>query len=104
MTRLEVVEPKLRSMREDCDVEFFLVIPRLLLLRYLCYSDGHEAMLQALLPHRFAPCLDPSRSKRHGSELAALHSHFEQTRQAVMQSQPQDADDSSTAAWEFFAI
>lgn len=103
MTRLEVVEPKLRSMREDCDVEFFLVIPRLLLLRYLCSTDGHEALLQALLPHRFAPSLDPLCSKRHGPELAALQSHFEETRQAVMQSQPQDAEDSSAAAWEFFA-
>jgi len=51
---LQVAIPKMTSMCEDCDVELFLVLPRLTLLCFL--SDNTEMqgdLLKLYLPHHF---------------------------------------------------
>jgi hypothetical protein len=49
----QALEPKLAQMCEDCDVELFLVLPRLLTLRYLLAPESQMDLLKEFLPHRF---------------------------------------------------
>jgi len=40
-------------MCEDCDVELFLVLPRMVWLCYLAEPNQHQGLVASLLPHRF---------------------------------------------------
>lgn len=46
--------PALTAMCEDCDVELFLVLPRIIWLCYLAAPAKHQPLLASLLPNRFA--------------------------------------------------
>mmetsp|Transcript_8644 Transcript_8644/g.18295 ORF Transcript_8644/g.18295 Transcript_8644/m.18295 type:complete len:544 (-) Transcript_8644:152-1783(-) len=46
--------PALASMCEDCDVELFMVLPRIVWLCFLAEPTRHAELLKALLPHRFS--------------------------------------------------
>jgi hypothetical protein len=46
--------PALTAMCEDCDVELFLVLPRIIWLRFLDEPQQQVELLKSLLPHRFA--------------------------------------------------
>eukprot|EP00927_Polykrikos_kofoidii_P037337 TRINITY_DN31489_c0_g1_i1.p1 TRINITY_DN31489_c0_g1~~TRINITY_DN31489_c0_g1_i1.p1 ORF type:complete len:537 (-),score=98.33 TRINITY_DN31489_c0_g1_i1:50-1660(-) len=48
--------PALTAMCEECDVELFLVLPRIIWLRFLAKPSKHTELLKSLLPHRF---IDP---------------------------------------------
>jgi hypothetical protein len=72
----QAFEPTLAGMCEDCDVELFLVLPRLLILRFLIAPAKQTELLKSLLPLRFL----------HGSSqpcpaLAHLTKSFERARQ-----------------------
>jgi len=45
--------PALTSMCDDCDVELFLVLPRIIWLRFLSKPGQQTELLRSLLPHRF---------------------------------------------------
>jgi len=45
--------PALTAMCEDCDVELFLVLPRMVWLCYLAEPNQHQSLVASLLPHRF---------------------------------------------------
>jgi len=45
--------PALTAMCEDCDVELFLVLPRMVWLCYLAEPNQHQGLVASLLPHRF---------------------------------------------------
>mmetsp|Transcript_75303 Transcript_75303/g.156870 ORF Transcript_75303/g.156870 Transcript_75303/m.156870 type:complete len:546 (-) Transcript_75303:202-1839(-) len=47
--------PALAQMCEDCDVELFLVLPRIIWLRYLATPDEVVELVRSILPHRFNP-------------------------------------------------
>jgi len=45
--------PALTDMCEECDVELFLVLPRIIWLRFLNKPSEQSELLKSLLPHRF---------------------------------------------------
>jgi hypothetical protein len=47
------VAPELKAMCEECSVELFTVLPRLLWLRFLAAPAQHLELFRTLLPHRF---------------------------------------------------
>lgn len=47
------VAPSLRDMCEECDVDLFLVMPRIIWLRGLCKPSQQVQVFKSLLPHRF---------------------------------------------------
>jgi len=107
--RLQVVEPKLTTMCEDCDVELFLALPRLLVLRYLTAPEKQTHLLHNLLPHRFLAASGNS-PVRPGTELTELARHFQQATRAVSgdfsQADPNDPKHVTSmddAAWKVFA-
>jgi len=51
--RAQTVVPALTAMCEECDVELFLVLPRMIWLRFLMDPMSHTRLLQSLLPHHF---------------------------------------------------
>lgn len=51
---IQMLTPTLATMCEECDVELFLVLPRITLLAFLVHPEGKQAeLLKVLLPHRF---------------------------------------------------
>jgi len=62
------VEQALTAMCSDCDVELFLALPRILVLRFAMRPTASRRafLLRSLLPHRFA-----NREQRHGDEAGA---------------------------------
>merc|ERR1719379_2435780 len=58
--------PALTSMCEDCDVELFLVLPRIIWLRFLAEPSNLTPLLKNLLPHKFSEARSsPSNSSVH---------------------------------------
>jgi hypothetical protein len=49
----ERLVPEIEDMCNDCDVEFFLALPRLVWLRFLFEPAKQIWLLKSLLPHRF---------------------------------------------------
>jgi len=52
--RAQRVCPALIAMCEDCDVELFMVLPRIIWLRFLAVPTQHMELLKTLLPNWFA--------------------------------------------------
>lgn len=55
MQTMQRLVPSLRSMHEECDVQLFMVLPRLVWLDFLNAPAQQEPLLARLLPHHFAP-------------------------------------------------
>merc|ERR1712151_65547 len=55
--------PALASMCDECDVELFLVLPRIIWLRFLAKPVQHTELLKSLLPHRFDEAKDTPGAK-----------------------------------------
>mmetsp|Transcript_44794 Transcript_44794/g.130456 ORF Transcript_44794/g.130456 Transcript_44794/m.130456 type:complete len:537 (-) Transcript_44794:208-1818(-) len=56
--RAQRIAPALTGMCEDVDVELFMVLPRMIWLRFLAEPKQHAELLRSLLPHRFAKSAD----------------------------------------------
>lgn len=61
--------PELASMCDECDVELFMVLPRIVWLRYLADPESHVALLQRLVPNHF---LGEVRDAEHIGESGEL--------------------------------
>jgi hypothetical protein len=69
--------PALTGMCEECDVELFLVLPRLIWLRFLAKPLHHTELLKSLLPHRFTETKDGSQEEKpvsNGAPKSAIPS------------------------------
>jgi hypothetical protein len=64
------LSPEFSAMCENCDVELFLVMPRMIWLCYLSNPEMNDELMGTLLPHRF--------SGRKDFELAIFRKNFEQ--------------------------
>lgn len=53
LRKVQTVAPTFKQMCDDCDVELFLCVPRLLWLRFLADPADCGELLKNLLPHRF---------------------------------------------------
>jgi len=75
----EELAPELSAMVEDCDVELFMVLPRLVVLAFLANPRGDRAdLVRMLLPHRFGPKGDNALVKVD-PELKALYIRYKDT-------------------------
>jgi hypothetical protein len=70
--------PAFRTMCEDCDSEFFMVLPRLVWLAFLNSPEEHAELLHSLLPKAFA-----TNAKTLVPELAEFVSRFRKTQQLL---------------------
>lgn len=90
-------------MCEDCDVEFFLVLPRLLCLKFLIVPEKQE-LLRSLLPTRFHEG-NASGSFEPSPDLEGLISQFKHAQRALLASPAPSSSVSLPAArpaWEPF--
>merc|ERR1740139_1503545 len=74
-------------MIEDCDVELFLVLPRIVVLSFLADPmNGRTELVRTLLPHRFSPPVQGQTGAgfmKVDPELKALYDKFRETMQVL---------------------
>jgi len=86
----QLLVPALATMCEECDVEFFLVLPRIIWLRFLAEPAHLGELLKSLLPHRFAEPKDAAAEVRlpvWDAELEAFVQKFHCARQQLVAAQ-----------------
>lgn len=102
----QAILPRLTAMCEDCDVEWFMVLPRITLLAFLRDPHGDlNALLRMLLPHRFhgdgCPAENPAMPQ---NELQDLVRHFEVVYSNLcLLALHGDVNDCKLSAWEVLA-
>merc|ERR1711953_1630266 len=77
----EQIVPAIAEMCEDCDVELFLVLPRLIWLRFLTEPEQQVALIKSLLPHRFA---GPNESQPWDAQMADFFEKFRHVSNLLM--------------------
>merc|ERR1719416_20295 len=87
MKAAQQLVPELTTMCEDCDVELFMVLPRIVMLCFLADPLSRRTeLVRSLLPHRFSP---PSEGNMGAAfmkvdpELKALYDRFRDTMQLL---------------------
>lgn len=83
-----LIAPKLTNMISDCDVEMFLVLPRIVVLCFLADPlNRRTELMRSLLPHRFGPVgrggVAGSSFMKVDHELKALYDRFKETAQII---------------------
>eukprot|EP00930_Biecheleria_cincta_P013488 TRINITY_DN11991_c0_g5_i1.p1 TRINITY_DN11991_c0_g5~~TRINITY_DN11991_c0_g5_i1.p1 ORF type:complete len:561 (+),score=99.38 TRINITY_DN11991_c0_g5_i1:29-1711(+) len=97
------ITPGLKSMCEDCDVELFMVLPRILWLRGLAKPAAHLHVFRSLLPHRFTVIQESGNASEQwpcDSELQALIEQFRSVYALLMSNWRSAGRDSDRSAWE----
>jgi hypothetical protein len=97
LRQTEEVAPALKDMRNDCDVELFFCIPRILWLRFLERPEQCQELLKNLLPHYFASGTSLEQRALDG-KLKELAEQFRQIQQSLS-----ICDVSNLHAWELLA-
>lgn len=79
------IVPELTAMMENCDVELFMVLPRIVILSFLADpTNKRTELVRSLLPHRFstpAPGATDAAALKVDPELKALHNKYRETMQ-----------------------
>jgi len=71
--------PELTAMIQDCDVELFMVLPRLVVLCFLADPHAQRAgLVRSLLPHRFGPASSDMAFGKLGPEIEGLCFDFKE--------------------------
>jgi len=84
------IAPAFTAMCEDCDVELFLILPRIIWLRFLVEPFQLLELLSSLLPHRFSGaaqanrCLPSKQANRWDSELESFMAKFYKVRELLI--------------------
>lgn len=81
---LQRIAPDFKGMCEDCDVELFLVLPRIVWLWFLRKPDTRAELLRSLLPHRFGG--ENAAGDACDAEVAALQGKFCEVNKLLMES------------------
>jgi len=93
--------PALTTMCEDCDVELFLVLPRVVLLCFLADSANKRAeVVKSLLPHRFGITGEGALPGKLDPEFKALFEQFNQAVRVLENTRVATPAASKGAAWE----
>lgn len=88
--------PAFTTMCTDCDVELFMVLPRMVVLLCLANpSAPRGGLLQGLMPHRFPELAQGKLELEDDPELAILIDHFKQ----VIDQLGCNSDDSGAYPW-----
>lgn len=97
VTASTAIAPMLTSMCEDCDVELFLVLPRLVILSFLAKPAGDRAaILKGLLPHHF------EKKSVMSADLRGLSDKYQSALKDIVATSRQvgSSVDPSLSAWE----
>jgi len=93
----QLVIPDLKNLCEECDVELFMVLPRILWLGGLIKPAVYLQVFSSLLPHRFASIQESGNTSQEqwpcDSELNAFIEQFSDVYALLMQ-------DLSSAGWQ----
>jgi len=105
---VERLAPELTTMIQDCDVELFMVLPRLVMLCFLAEPRAKRVeLVRSLLPHRFGPTEQPTTEPalwKVDPELKGLYSSFKEAVKllgADLLGRPEGSP--QVAAWEELA-
>eukprot|EP00931_Biecheleriopsis_adriatica_P050275 TRINITY_DN2909_c0_g2_i1.p1 TRINITY_DN2909_c0_g2~~TRINITY_DN2909_c0_g2_i1.p1 ORF type:complete len:514 (+),score=96.15 TRINITY_DN2909_c0_g2_i1:137-1678(+) len=93
------ITPALKTMCEDCDVELFMVMPRILWLRGLMRPAIQESVLKSLLPNRFLG-LSETDQWNCDDELKAFVAEFSKVNSTLMSNCHSAGRISDRSAWE----
>jgi len=104
------VAPAMSNMVEECDVEVFMMIPRIVWLRFAAAPSKHMALLHSMLPHRFLETdssgNDAEKQVQVDVELTVFLDKFKHAKELLVGAQPvgavgvPSAAAAETAAWE----
>jgi len=98
------ITPDLKSMCEDCDVELFMVLPRILWLRGLAKPATHLHIFRSLLPHRFNNVQESGNASQDewpcDSEMKALIEQFRSMHALLMSNWRSAGRIADRSAWE----
>jgi hypothetical protein len=75
--------PRLTMLIESCDVEWLLVLPKLVWLCFLEHPMRHVAVMKNLLPHRFPSTACEDISDHGDAELRSFWAQFDRARKAM---------------------
>lgn len=85
LRKAQVLAPALSSMIEGCDVELFLIVPRIIWLSFISNPFKPRAeLLRNLLPHRFGALASSPLSQ----EIRDLITHYRTTSELIGQPRP----------------
>lgn len=73
---IQSLDPQLTALCESCDVEWMMVLPKLVWLCFLQNPERYSEVLRSLLPQRFPECSNSSSGYRRDADLQALHARF----------------------------
>jgi len=95
------LEPVLKTMCADCDVELFLVLPRIILLCFVSDPEQKRSeLVRSLLPHRFREPEEPGAVWSLGPELEVLERQYRRTMIQLADATPRAAGPSAEEkAW-----
>eukprot|EP00931_Biecheleriopsis_adriatica_P050274 TRINITY_DN2909_c0_g1_i2.p1 TRINITY_DN2909_c0_g1~~TRINITY_DN2909_c0_g1_i2.p1 ORF type:complete len:535 (+),score=102.42 TRINITY_DN2909_c0_g1_i2:75-1679(+) len=100
------IAPGLTTLCDECDVEMFMVLPRIIWLRCLAKPSRQLDLFRSLLPHRFVTTPGNEDSWPETPELEVFMEKFQTANGLLMGAQPAGAvgvppaDVSERAAWE----
>lgn len=99
------IAPALLMMCDECDVELFLVLPRIIWLRFLAKPTHQSELLKSLLPHRFLDSIDERTGLSLTTwdfELQSFAAKFNVANNLLISSQPPSVAplDAEKIAWE----
>lgn len=91
--------PALAKMCEDCDVELFMILPRIVWLRFLAKPTQQMEMMRSLLPKRFSDS-KAGENAPWDSELQDRLGKFQNVEEYLSRNQPQPISWSAdSVAW-----
>jgi len=88
--------PTLSSMCDECDVELFMVLPRLVWLWFLAEPGKHD-LLRRLVPHHFDPEVEPP---TFSQPLAGFAESFRRVSQRLAEALQIDGPGTRQRSWE----
>mmetsp|Transcript_71164 Transcript_71164/g.125793 ORF Transcript_71164/g.125793 Transcript_71164/m.125793 type:complete len:535 (+) Transcript_71164:103-1707(+) len=94
------IAPPLRTMCDECDVELFMVLPRIIWLRGLAKPGSQLGVFKSLLPHRFIESDEGNAQWSCDAELQEFVEMFNSMNALLMENWRSAARVSETAAWE----
>jgi len=77
--KVERFAPELVQLREECDVDYFMILPRVVWLSFLENPTEVSPLLSMLLPERF----NKTATEVPGEELVKFIEHFQQVRSHI---------------------
>lgn len=86
--RVQRAAPALEQMCENCDVELFLCLPRIIWLRFLNEPEDCVEVVKDILPHRFPAKSSPFDLVSVDQQLRSFQDHYERVCEHLLRTHP----------------